>query len=52
MEENTLEVTRRNFTIEDLHRKKAEKEQLLEKNDKEIIPAVMKKVVKEETEKI
>lgn len=52
MEENTLEVTRRNFTIEDLHRKKAEQEQLQEKNDKEIIPAVMKKVVKEETEKI
>lgn len=32
MGENTLETTKRKFTLEDLHRKKAEKEQLEEKD--------------------
>lgn len=52
MEENTLEVTERNFTIEDLHRKEAELEQLRENNDKKITPELNKKFTEEETEKI
>lgn len=32
MEENTINVTERNFTIEDLHRKKAEYEALEKRN--------------------
>ena len=36
MEENTLETTERNFTIEDLHRKKAEAELLSKSKGKAV----------------
>lgn len=43
MGENTLETTERNFTIEDLHRKDAEIEQLEEK-DREVTAELQEEV--------
>lgn len=43
MGENTLETIERNFTIEDLHRKKAELEQLEEK-DREVTAELQEEV--------
>lgn len=43
MGENTLETTARNFTIEDLHRKKDELEQL-EKKDREVTAELQEQV--------
>ena len=43
MGENTLETTERNFTIEDLHRKKVELQQLEEK-DREVTAELQEEV--------
>ena len=43
MGENTLETTERNFTIEDLHRKKDELQQLEEK-DREVTAELQEEV--------
>lgn len=49
MEKNILETEERNFTIEDLHRKKAEAE-MLEEKDKQVSAELEEIISKDENE--